>query len=166
LAARRAPARAAAARAPRRAVCWRQDAAASRLQRAGCLPQVGCATVRCGARCWWWTGRVLARRGDCCAHGCVARVPCVGGWARSARSTDESFKHRRRARVAAVARHRIACRRALGSIFLRTPFIGVVRGGGWGGIPSPRSIVNFLIPPDFNCKNFSGPRRGGGGGEG
>jgi hypothetical protein len=33
-------------------------------------------------------------------------------------------------------------------------------GGGGGGIPSPRSIVNFLISPDFHYKKISGSRRG------
>jgi hypothetical protein len=48
-----------------------------------------------------------------------------------------------------------------GSIFLRTPFIGLVRGGGVYRARDP--IVNFLISSDFHNKKFSGPRRRGGG---
>jgi hypothetical protein len=38
--------------------------------------------------------------------------------------------------------------------------------GGGGGVyraREPIHVVNFLISPDFHCKKFSGPRRGGGG---
>jgi hypothetical protein len=50
-----------------------------------------------------------------------------------------------------------------GSIFLRTPFIGLEVGGG-GVYRAQDLILDFLISPDSQCKIFSGPGRWGGGG--
>jgi hypothetical protein len=54
----------------------------------------------------------------------------------------------------------------LGSIFSYPSHRGCPLWFTGRGIPSPRSIVNFRISPDFHCKKFPALAGGGGGGGG